>query len=50
MFKFDLKSKTIIQKDKNSHFHFAVGGKSFAVIRNEHKDLANKVTTQTYSK
>lgn len=39
-----IKSKTIIQKDKNSHFHFAVGGKSFAVIRNEHKDLANKVT------
>ncbi len=37
------KSKTFIQKDKSSHFHFAVSGKSFAVIRNEHKDLLDKV-------
>lgn len=38
-----IKLKTVIQKDKSSHFHFAIGGKSFAVVRNEHKDLANKV-------
>ena len=32
-----------IEKDKSSHFHFAVNGKSFAVIKDEHKDLLNKV-------
>lgn len=35
-----------IQKDKSSHFHFAVNGKSFAVIRNEHKDLLYKVNNK----
>ena len=40
---FDHKTKTVIQKDQSSHFHFAVSGKSFAVIRNEHKDLLDKV-------
>jgi len=41
---FDPKSHTCIEKDKSSHFHFAVNGKSFAVIRDEHKDLLNKVS------
>ena len=43
---FDPKSKTCIQKDKSSHFHFAVSGKSFAVIRNEHKDLLDKLAVR----
>ncbi len=43
---FDAKTKRCIQKDKNSHFHFAVNGKSFAVIRNEHKDLFNKLVVR----
>lgn len=43
---FDPKSNTVnIKKDekKTADFHFAVNGKSFAVIRNEHKDLMNKL-------
>jgi cation-transporting ATPase 13A3/4/5 len=42
---FDPKSKTCIQKDRTD-FHFAVNGKSFAVIRNEHKDLLNKLAVR----
>ncbi|CAF0715730.1 unnamed protein product [Brachionus calyciflorus] len=43
---FDPKSKKIFEKDKNSHFHFAVGGKSFDVIRNEHKELLKKLAVR----
>ena len=40
---FDPKSNTCIQNEINPHFHFAVNGKSFAVIRAEHPDLLKKV-------
>jgi cation-transporting P-type ATPase 13A2 len=44
---FDPKSNTFKEKfDENSHFHFAVSGKSFAVIRNEHKDLLEKLAVR----
>jgi len=43
---YDRKSKNFIQKDKSSHFHFAVSGKSFAVIRNEHPDLLDKLAVR----
>jgi len=43
---YDKKSKHFIQKDKSSHFHFAVSGKSFAVIRDEHPDLLDKLAVR----
>jgi cation-transporting ATPase 13A3/4/5 len=43
---FDPKSHLCIEKDQSSHFHFAVNGKSFAVIRDEHKDLLNKLAVR----
>lgn len=50
---YDYKSRTLIERregvqgcDRQRHFHFAVSGKSFAVIRNEHKDLLDKLAVR----
>ena len=40
---FDPKSKICKEKGENSHYHFAMTGKTFGVIRNEHQDLLEKV-------
>ena len=43
---YDKKSKKFIEKDKSGHFHFAVSGKSFGVIRSQHKDLLDKLAVR----
>ncbi len=43
---FDQKTNTFHEKDIHSHYHFAVSGKSFGVIRNEHKDLLEKLAVR----
>jgi len=43
----DPKSKVLTEHfNENSHFHFAVSGKSFGVIREEHKDLLEKLAVR----
>jgi len=36
----------LVHKENNLKFHFAVSGKSFEVIRNEHRDLLNKLAVR----
>ena len=43
---FDPTSNTCIQKANSEHFHFAVSGKSFSVIKDEHKDLLHKLAVR----
>ena len=43
---FDPKSKICKEKGENSHYHFAMTGKTFGVIRSEHEDLLKKIAVR----